>query len=260
MLAPKRLPPIVGSVKTPAVYPATSVVVPALNEEDNLPRILPRIPRWAHEVILVDGHSVDRTISVAKQTLPWITVLTQDGRGKGDAVRRGFSAASGDIIVMLDCDGSADPAEIPFFVGALMAGADLAKGTRFAQGGGSADITRLRTVGNWTLTRLVRFLYLNRCTDLCYGYIAFWRDILPIVRLDAPGFEIETQLSLRALRAHLRVVEVPSFEARRMFGQSHLSTWSDGWRVAKTLVAERLRKGEFPPVLRPSRQLSGPSS
>jgi glycosyltransferase involved in cell wall biosynthesis len=223
------------------------VIVPALNEEENLQRVLPRLPGGLHEVIVVDGHSTDRTAAVAKEVLPSVTVVCQAGRGKGDAMRRGFAEATGDIIVMLDCDGSADPAEIPFFVGALLAGADLAKGTRFAQGGGSADISLLRRLGNWGFTWLTRVLFRNRCTDLCYGYNAFWRDILPLLALDADGFEIETQLNLRALRTGLRVVEVPSFEARRLFGQSHLATWIDGWRVLKTLIRERRMRAESIP-------------
>jgi glycosyltransferase involved in cell wall biosynthesis len=218
------------------------VVVPALNEAENLHLVLPRLPDWIHEVILVDGHSTDQTVAVAREILPSVTVVTQDGRGKGDAMRKGFADATGDIIVMLDCDGSADPSEIPFFVGALLAGADLAKGTRFAQGGGSVDISLVRSLGNWVFTLLTRVLFRNRCTDLCYGYNAFWREILPLLELDADGFEIETQLNLRALRTGLRVVEVPSFEAHRLFGQSHLATWGDGWRVLKTLIRERLKK------------------
>ena len=252
MLAPPRTAAVISTPRSSDVYPKISVIVPALNEEENLKVLLPHIPGWVHEVVLVDGHSVDQTVAVAKQVRPSIVVITQPGRGKGDAVRAGFRAATGDIIVMLDCDGSANPVEIPFFVGALMAGADLAKGTRFAQGGGSSDISRLRSVGNWGFTKLTRLLFGGRCTDLCYGYNAFWRDILPVLRLDADGFEIETQLNLRALRARLRVVEVPSFEADRIFGQTHLSTWGDGWRVLKTVVSARLERPEPQTSLAPS--------
>jgi glycosyltransferase involved in cell wall biosynthesis len=227
--------------RTAPLHPRISVVVPALNEEDNLRQTLPRIPDWVDEVILIDGKSTDRTVAVAKEMLPSIVVATQTGRGKGDATRQGFAVATGDIIVMLDCDGSANPAEIPLFVGALLAGADLAKGSRFAQGGGSTDITWLRSLGNWAFTRITRVLFHSHYTDLCYGYNAFWRDILPRLHLDADGFEIETQLNLRALRAGLRVVEVPSFEASRVFGESHLCTWADGWRVVRTLLTERVR-------------------
>src|SRR2546425_5790055 len=151
-----------------------SVVMPALNEAENLKEVLPRIPDWVDVVILVDGHSTDDTVAIAQECLPGIKVVCQRGRGKGDALREGFSAASGDLIVMLDADGSTDPAEIPLFVGALISGADFAKGTRFVQGGGSADLGPLRHFGNAIFTVMFRLLFVNRCTDLCYGYNAFW--------------------------------------------------------------------------------------
>src|SRR5437868_14684742 len=106
---------------------SVSVVIPTLNEAENLPHVLPRIPDWVDEVLLVDGHSTDRTVEVARELRPDIRIMMQEGRGKGAALRTGFTAASGDLIVMLDADGSTDPAEIPAFVGALLAGADLAK-------------------------------------------------------------------------------------------------------------------------------------
>src|SRR5689334_4356177 len=96
-----------------------SVVIPAMNEAENLPHVLPRIPAGVHEVVLVDGHSIDGTIEVARQILPTIRVVQQRGRGKGAALRTGFEEATGDIIVMLDADGSTDPGEIPYYVGAL---------------------------------------------------------------------------------------------------------------------------------------------
>src|SRR5215470_184132 len=111
--------------------PTISVVIPACNEAPNLGHILPYIPPIVSEVILVDGHSIDDTIAVARRLLPTIRVIRQAGKGKGDALRVGFAACTSDIIVTLDADGSADPEEIPRFVGALMGGGDFAKGSRF---------------------------------------------------------------------------------------------------------------------------------
>lgn len=219
-----------------------SVVVPALNEERNLPFVLPKIGAWVDEVILVDGHSTDRTCDVARSLLPDVRVLEQPGRGKGAALRAGFDAAEGDIIVMLDADGSTDPREIPVFVGALVAGADFVKGNRFAQGAGTADMSRLRKVGNALLVFAVRLFFGGRCSDLCYGYMAFWKRVLPRLALDADGFEIETQMSIRALGTGLRVAEVPSFEFRRLHGKSNLRTVPDGWRVLKTILREWTRR------------------
>jgi len=215
-----------------------SVVIPALNEEDNLPHVLPLIPKWVYEVILVDGHSTDRTIEVARELLPDIHVVMQDGAGKGSALRTGFAAASGQIIVMLDADGSTNPAEIPVFVGALMAGADFVKGSRFLQGGGTADMPFHRRAGNSAFVGLSRLLFGGHYTDLCYGYNAMWAWTLPLLRLNGQGFEIETMMNVRALQVGLKVAEVPSFEAPRVHGVGRLRTIPDGWRVLKTLYRE----------------------
>jgi glycosyltransferase involved in cell wall biosynthesis len=229
--------------------PAVSVVIPALNEGRNLPFVLPKIGSWIDEVILVDGASNDGTCQVARSLLPEIRIVHQRGKGKGAALRTGFEAAAGDIIVMLDADGSTDPREIPVFVGALVAGADFVKGTRFAQGAGTADMSRMRRIGNGALLGAVRLLFGGRYTDLCYGYIAFWKRVLPRLDLDADGFEIETQMNVQALRSGLRVAEVPSFESRRIHGKTNLRTFPDGWRVLKTILRERARRSRERPLV-----------
>jgi glycosyltransferase involved in cell wall biosynthesis len=228
--------------------PRISVVIPALNEADNLPHVLPRIPAWMHEVLLVDGDSSDGTALVARQLRPDIRIIQQEGRGKGAALRSGFAAATGDIIVMLDADGSTDPGEIPAFVGALLAGADFVKGSRFLQGGGTADMPLYRQLGNEALTLLVRTLFGGHFSDLCYGYNAFWARVLPHLNLDGDGFEIETMMNVRVLRAGFKVAEVPSFEAPRVHGVGRLRALPDGWRVLKTIIKERGRRCQRPLV------------
>ena len=230
-----------------------SVVIPALNEADNLPHVLARIPGWVHEVVLVDGQSTDGTAAVARKLYPGIRIVRQKATGKGDALRAGFAAARGEIIVMLDADGSTDPAEIPSFVGSIQAGADFAKGSRFLQGGGTADMEWYRRLGNWGFVMLVRVLFPSNFSDLCYGYNAFPKRVLPLLDLDGDGFEIETMMNIRALRAGLRVAEVPSFEARRLNGTSHLRTVPDGWRVLKTVAREWWASVRSPDSPRPMR-------
>lgn len=233
-------------------WPRVSVVIPALNEARNLPHVFARIPAGYHEVIVVDGHSVDDTVAVAVALRPDVRIVKQTRRGKGNALACGFEAATGDVIVMIDADGSADPAEIPRFVAALLDGADLAKGTRYAGGGGSNDITRLRSAGNRVFSRLVNVRYGTRFSDLCYGFNAFWRRHVAVFGLDpaAPppddgerlwgdGFEIETLINIRAARAGLAIAEVPSFEHARIHGSSKLSTFADGLRVLRTILTER---------------------
>ena len=232
--------------------PRVSVVIPALNEASNLPLVMARLPAGLFEVVVVDGGSTDGTPEVARDLREDVRVLDQSGQGKGNALATGFAAARGDILVTLDADGSTDPAEIPRFVAVLLAGADVAKGSRFAHGGGSADITRTRRVGNRMLCALVNGLYGTYYTDLCYGYNAFWVDCLPLLStprplypadpsLDSPfgdGFEVETVLNVRAAKGALRVWEVPSYELRRIHGQSNLKAIRDGLRVVRTIWGE----------------------
>jgi hypothetical protein len=139
---------------------------------------------------------------------------------------------------MLDADGSADPDEIPRFVDSLVEGADFAKGSRYIDGGGSADMTKVRQLGNWALSRTANLLYGTRYTDLCYGYNAFWVQCLPYISVDVPGFEVETLVNVRVAKAGLEVAEVPSFEAERIHGESHLNTFRDRFRVLRTMIRE----------------------
>ncbi len=221
------------------VMPTVSVVIPTLNEARNLPYVLPRIPDWVREIVIVDGLSTDNTVSVARALSPKVRVVMERARGKGAALRRGFAAAMGDIIVAMDADGSTRPEEIGAMVEALVAGADFVAGSRFAStSAGSEDLTEVRKLGNWALLTLVKLLFGGDHTDLNYGFNAFWRRDLPILALDATGFEIETQMRVRALRLGFKMVEASCFEVRRIHGQGNLKAVPDGWRVLKTILRE----------------------
>jgi glycosyltransferase involved in cell wall biosynthesis len=222
-----------------------SVVIPTLNEVDNLPHVLARLPAGLDEVILVDAQSTDGTVEVALRLRPDVRVLQQTGRGKGNALAEGCAAATGDIIVTLDADGSTDPAEIPRFVAALRTGADFVKGSRFAAGGASSDITLTRRVGNRALRAAVNLAYGTRYTDLCYGYNAFWARCLPYLRLDCDGFEVETLMNVRIAKAGLVVHEVPSYESARLHGASKLHAFRDGGRVLRTIASERIARARW---------------
>nr|WP_245813898.1 glycosyltransferase family 2 protein [Rhodococcus marinonascens] len=232
---------------TKRTHPTVSVVIPALNEAKNLPYVAARMPEGIDEVVFVDGNSVDDTIAVAQQLWPDAKIVTQSRKGKGNALACGFRRATSDIVVMIDADGSTDPAEIPLFVEALVHGADFAKGSRFIAGGGSEDITFTRRLGNWALNAIVNMEFTVSFTDLCYGYNAFWRRHVAVMSLpsvDTPvehwgdGFEIETLINVRIAASGLGIVEVPSFERRRISGKSNLNVVRDGLRVLRTIRKE----------------------
>lgn len=229
-----------------------SIVIPAMNEAANLRTLLPLLP-VACEIIVVDGRSHDGTLDVARDVRPDALILTQRGHGKGDALLTGLAAASGDIIVTLDADGSTDPAEVPRFLVPLLEGADFAKGSRRMKGGGSADLTPVRMFGNAGLRTCFNLLYRRSFTDLCYGYNAFWRHCLQYIPENAVGFEFETSVHVAMALAPIRVVEVASYEHSRWSGSSNLRPLRDGWRVLRTIARGRsdLRRTALAVAARP---------
>ena len=236
----KEAPSLNASLPTGS--PKISVIVPTLNEAENLPIVFGMLPEGLHEVIVIDGRSTDNTIEVAKAVRPDCKIVLEDRPGKGWALAAGFAAATGDILVMLDCDGSADPAEIERYVQPLVEGADFAKGSRFLPGGGSSDITPIRRLGNAVLCGISNHWFGTAYTDLCYGYNAFWKHCLPAMDVDCAGFEVETLINIRIAKAGLNVAEVPSFEFDRIHGESNLNAIKDGLRVLRTMIKERFIK------------------
>ncbi|SEF79831.1 Glycosyltransferase involved in cell wall bisynthesis [Thermomonospora echinospora] len=228
-------------------WPTVTAVIPTLNEADNLRWLMPRLTA-VDEVVIVDGQSTDGTVEVVLAVRPDAKIIVEPPAGKGAAMRAGMAAATGDLLIMLDADGSMDPAEFDSFLALLCRGFDFVKGTRYGCGGGSDDLTGLRSVGNRVLTRLANVLYGQNWSDLCYGYVALRRAAVPRLCLESTGFEIETEMCVNAVRAGLRIAEVPSHETERRFGESNLNTFRDGWRVLRTMV--RLRFGG--PLERPA--------
>ena len=248
-----------------------SVIVPALNEAVNIPHVIGRIPDWVHEVILVDGHSTDGTTDVAQLVWPnqhivarerrsgrerrggnrllvqerrgdgmALRLVLQGGRGKGNALQAGMAAATGDIIVQIDADGSTPPEEIGRFVDTLIEGADFAKGSRFLRGAGSDDMPLYRQIGNWGLVIATNVLFGTRYTDITYGYNAFWRRHSDALANEIDGWANEIISNIRIARHGLKVVEVPSFEEPRIGGEAKLQgVFRIGWRILRAIVVER---------------------
>jgi len=222
--------------KSTITDPTVSLVIPVRNEARNIGWVLEQIADEVTEIILVDGESTDVTIVTARRHRPDVRVVPQQGKGKGSALRTGFLAATGDIIIMMDADGSMLPSEIPHYVHFLANGYDFVKGSRFISGGSSLDITKFRRLGNWFLLTVFNSVYHGHLTDLCYGFCAFDRRYLEHLHLSATGFEIEAEMTVRAMQAGLRIAEVPSLELPRRSGESNLHAIRDGVRVLRTVL------------------------
>lgn len=232
--------------RTRPATPTTTVVIPTLNESGNLSYVLNSIPPWVDEVIVVDGRSSDDTERVARALWPSVRVIEQPRPGKGAALRSGFRAARGDIIVTLDADGSMDGAQVDAFRSALIGGADYVKGCRFCPGGGSSDITRIRRLGDRAIGVLLESLFGVRLRDATYGYVGLWADCVEDLASDYDGFSFEIVMAIRTHRAGLTLGEVPCFEARRIYGASNLSALRDGLRILGVIVRELVRVRRFP--------------
>ncbi len=217
-----------------------TALICTFNEEASLPHVLPRVPDWVDELLLVDGHSTDMTVDIAKKIRPDVRVLYQPGKGKGDALRFGIREAKGDIIVTLDADGQTDPADLPRFVEAVERGFDFAKGTRFKRPFSTSRPPH-RIFGNWLITLAFNLLFFRSYTDICSGYNAFRRA--RVVGLDlshSDGLADEPLLHCRVRKGGLKVVEVPHADPPRLAGESKSPSWRQGFRAMKTIVRERL--------------------
>ncbi|MFH1403828.1 MAG: glycosyltransferase family 2 protein [Candidatus Altiarchaeota archaeon] len=212
-----------------------SVIIPTLNEEHNLSSVLGSLPDYVDEILVVDGHSSDRTVEVAESH--GCRVL-YDAKGKGSALRTGLGAASGDIIIMMDADCSHMSSELILLIAGIEAGFDICMGSRFIQGGGSEDISIVRKMGNMFFVWLVNMIWHTNYSDLCYGYRSFRKGVVEKLDLTENGFGIETEISIKAAKNRLRILEVPSFECPRKSGEGKLETISDGWIILKRIFTE----------------------
>ncbi len=219
-----------------------TALICTLNEAENLPHVVPLIPAWVDEVLIVDGHSTDGTVDIARRLRPDVRIFNQPGRGKGDALRCGIEHSAGDIIVMLDADGETDPEEMETFIEPLMHGYDFVKGSRFYSGFFPKRAFH-RRVGNLILAAAFDLLFLQPFTDICSGYNAFWKKSIMKVNLDKEGdFAAEPTLLARARKSRLRIKEVSHRNRGRLGGAAKVpGWWRHGLWVLATIVRERLR-------------------
>lgn len=216
---------------------AVSVVIPTLNEERNISAVLRGIRRQLsgrrYEIIVVDGHSSDKTAERARKLG---AKVLYDNTGKGSALIKGFLAAKGTIIVSMDADLSHEPKELTLLIDSIEAGYDICMGSRFMTGGGTEDMPLVRKAGNKAFVYIVNILFGSHYSDMCYGYRSFRRDAFRKLRLREKGFGIEAEISIKAARAHMKVIEIPSNEKPRSYGEAKLHTFRDGYVILKAIL------------------------
>src|SRR4051794_25189736 len=201
-----------------------SVVIPAKNEEETLPRLLDdlnaviaALPAYELELIVVDDRSTDRTAEIAASKGARVVRNQRPRSGKGMALRAGFEAASGDVLVMLDADYSHRPEELPTFLEALKPGVGLVIGSRVV--GGSQEYHHVRALGNVFLSATLGLCTGRYLSDALNGYKVFRRDVFTDFTYTSANFEIEIELIANTMRKGYRIVEVSSHERARAGGE-----------------------------------------
>ncbi len=218
-----------------------SIVVPTLNEGRNIGAMLKgvreQLSGYRYELIVVDGGrhgpSTDKTVEIAKR---YGARILYDDKGKGSALIRGLNAAKGDVVVMMDADLSHEPKELKLLVDGINIGYDVCMGSRFIIGGGSEDMPALRVFGNKVFVTIVNILFGSNYTDMCYGYRSFRKGVAQHLHLKELGFGIETEINIKAKKMGLKIMEVPSYEKKRAFGEGKLRSLSDGWLIFRTII------------------------
>lgn len=224
-----------------AKLPSLSIIIPAYNEEASLPlvlndlqKLLPTLKPYKPEVIVVDNASIDRTHQIAR-SYPFVTVVEERReKGKGAALRAGFQAAKGDLIIMLDADYSHIVGDIPKFLDQLEQGAMLVIGSRHL--GGSGEYTFVRAFGNRFLTLTFIVLWGVSVTDVLNGYKAFKKQVVKNYVYTSRSYEIELELVARALQEGGPVVEVSSYERARAGGEMKSRALRDGFKFLRAII------------------------
>ncbi len=192
-----------------------SLIIPTKNEQGAIGRILKEIPKnIVNEIIVVDGHSTDNTATEAKAELrpKKDKFILQKKKGFGNALQQAFKKATGNVIIIINGDGSQDPKDIPRLIEKIRQGYEYVIASRYAKGGGSDDDTIIRFIGNRTLTFLTNLVHRTNVSDSLYFFTAISRSGLKKIHPTSAGFEFCIEILIRAHRAGLKFAEVPVIE------------------------------------------------
>jgi glycosyltransferase involved in cell wall biosynthesis len=216
-----------------------SVIVPAYNEEKTIGHVLSDLIsvmdnlKMPYEIIVVDDGSTDETRRIASSYKASV-LLNETNRGKGYALRNGFSQAQGDIIVTMDADGAHSPKEIPELIYPLFNGVDIVAGSRLL-GRGMDSTSRLNRLGNFLFNITIMVLTRTLVTDSQTGFRAFKRKVLQEISLESLGYEIETEITIKGLKNGFVFQEKPIGCNKRTYSVSKIRVFSDGLKIFKTI-------------------------
>ncbi len=219
-----------------------SIIIPTLDEAQNVGGVLSDIVRlnnYFDELRVVDGGSEDDTVEICQKYNPLI--FTQLGTGKGNAIKMGVQKSKNEFVLIIDGDGSHNPKEIPLLFQALSEGADVVKGSRFLHEGNTYDMSHIRRIGNQFFLLLANLLFKANYTDICYGYMAFKKEVFDKLEISETGFAIDAEIFIKAKKRGIQIVEVPSIELPRKSGKSNLRIIPDGLRILYVIIREALR-------------------
>jgi len=214
-----------------------TVIIPCLNEEQGIEQVLRRMPDFVDQTIVVDNGSTDRTREVAESF--GAEVIREHVRGYGRAYKRGFSHATGDVIVTLDGDHSYPPDAISYLLEAFRhLEADFLNASRFPVREKGA-MSLKHKFGNLVLSLAMSILFLRWVSDSQSGMWVFKRSILARMKLESDGMAFSEEIKIEALKANVRFVEI-SIQYSSRLGEIKLNPWRDGIQNLLFLVKKRL--------------------
>jgi len=230
-----------------SLKPDVSIIIPAYNEENTIYDIVSRtlnsiskISDLSFEIIIVDDGSTDRTFEVVRK-LGVIVLRNKHNRGKGNALRRGFFAARGKIMVTLDADGSHFPEDLPSVLAPIINGeADMVIGSRFGNKN-QIPTTPLNLAGNFLFNLMIHILTRRRISDTQSGFRAFKRSLLKVLKINSTGYDIESEVLIKSLMRKYSLKEVDIRSIQRLYGNEKIHPFRDGCKILLQIVKTYLK-------------------
>lgn len=220
--------------------PAVSIIIPTKNEAEGIAKVLKQVKSFGQEILVIDGHSKDNTRKITKQL--GVKVLLDQRKGIGFAKRLGIAKAKGEIIVLIDADGSHRPQDIPKLIKPIInQQADLVVASRIKGGSDEFDINFpgiVRQGGGDFIASIINYRFKTKLTDTLNGFRAIRRSTALELDLQANDFDIEHEMIIKCLKRGFKVSEVGSHEYARGWGKAKLPTFSKGWIFIWRLIKE----------------------